>query len=134
MDKINPRVAIKKGGKGGDVNKCVVICAEVGYYTNLICVIERYDPMSKLTRDEKAAIAKEYGGSETNTGTPEVQVAILTTRIVRLTEHFKVNKKDHHGRRGLLKMVAKRRSLLDYLRRNDFERYANVIQKLGIRK
>lgn len=90
--------------------------------------------MSKLTKEEKIALAKEYGGSETNTGTPEVQIALLTTRIVRLTEHFKVNKKDHHGRRGLLKMVARRRNLLDYLRGNDFERYSNVIQKLGIRK
>lgn len=90
--------------------------------------------MSKLTKDEKIALAKEYGGSETNTGTPEVQIALLTTRIVRLTDHFKINKKDHHGRRGLLKMVARRRKLLDYLRGNDFERYTTVIQKLGIRK
>ena len=69
-----------------------------------------------------------------DTGSPEVQVALLTARIVHLTEHFKTHKKDHHGRRGLLKMVNRRRSLLDYLHRKDGERYKALIEKLGLRR
>jgi len=71
---------------------------------------------------------------ETDTGSPEVQVALLTNRIVYLTEHFKVHRKDHHSRRGLLKLVGQRRRLLDYLKRNDFQSYKAVIERLGIRK
>jgi small subunit ribosomal protein S15 len=71
---------------------------------------------------------------ETDTGSPDVQVALLTNRITYLTEHFKVHRKDHHSRRGLLKLVGQRRRLLDYLKRNDFQSYKAVIERLGIRK
>ena len=87
-----------------------------------------------LQGDRKKDIIKEFGRSEGDTGSPEVQVAILTTRIRELTEHLKVNPKDHHSRRGLLKMVGKRRNLLAYLRNKDIERYRSLIEKLGLRK
>jgi len=83
---------------------------------------------------EKAETIAEYRLHETDTGSPEVQIAILSERIGELTEHFKTHKKDHASRRGLLMMVSKRRGLLDYLRKSDTERYKAVIQKLGIRK
>ena len=82
----------------------------------------------------KAEIIKEYGLKEGDTGSPEVQIAILTARINHLTEHLKVHKNDHHSRRGLLLMVGQRRGLLDYLTRIDIERYRTIIAKLGIRK
>ena len=82
----------------------------------------------------KSEIIKEYGLKEGDTGSPEVQIAILTARINHLTEHLKVHKNDHHSRRGLLMMVGQRRGLLDYLARIDVERYRTVIAKLGIRK
>ena len=87
-----------------------------------------------ITGEKKAEIIKEYARSEGDTGSPEVQVAILTYRIKELTEHLKVNHKDHHSRRGLLKMVGKRRGLLDYLKKVDIERYRSLIERLGIRK
>ena len=87
-----------------------------------------------ISKEKKAAIIKEYGLKEGDTGSPEVQVAILTARIQELTEHLKVNKKDNHSRRGLFKMIGKRRSLLDYLAKKDIERYRACIAKLGIRK
>lgn len=87
-----------------------------------------------LLKEEKDAIIKEYARSEGDTGSPEVQIALLTRRINDLTEHLKTNKKDHHSRRGLLKMVGKRRNLLNYLTKTDIERYRAVIAKLGIRK
>ena len=87
-----------------------------------------------LTKEQKETIIKEYGRSEGDTGSPEVQVALITTRINELTEHLKVNQKDHHSRRGLLKMVGKRRGLLDYLKSVDIERYRVLIERLGIRK
>ncbi len=77
---------------------------------------------------------KEYGRKEGDTGSPEVQIAILTARIQELTEHLKKNNKDHHSRRGLLKMVGQRRGLLDYLKKSDIERYRSLIDRLGIRK
>ena len=86
------------------------------------------------TTERKAEIIKEYGRTPNDTGSPEVQVALLTERINVLTEHLKENKKDHHSRRGLLKMVGKRRGLLDYLKKNDLEGYRALIAKLGIRK
>ena len=86
------------------------------------------------TKERKLEIIKEYGKSEGDTGSPEVQVALLTERIRDLTEHLKVNKKDHHSRRGLLKMVGQRRGLLAYLKKNDIERYRALIEKLGLRK
>lgn len=87
-----------------------------------------------LQAEQKKEIIKEYGRTEGDTGSPEVQVAILTTRIRELTEHLKANPKDHHSRRGLLKMVGKRRNLLAYLKNKDIERYRTLIEKLGIRK
>ena len=86
-----------------------------------------------MTTERKAEIIKEYGRTPNDTGSPEVQVALLTERINVLTEHLKENKKDHHSRRGLLKMVGKRRGLLDYLKKNDLEGYRALIAKLGIR-
>ena len=87
-----------------------------------------------IDREKKAAIIAEYGRSEGDTGSPEVQVAILTARINELTEHFKANQKDHHSRRGLLKMVGQRRGLLAYLKKKDIERYRSLIERLGLRK
>ncbi len=87
-----------------------------------------------ISKEKKAEIIKTYGRKEGDTGSPEVQIAILTERINELTEHLKENKKDHHSRRGLLKMVGKRRGLLDYLKKNDLEGYRDLIAKLGIRK
>ncbi len=87
-----------------------------------------------ITKAEKQAIIEEYAVHEGDTGSPEVQIAILTARINSLTEHLKVNKKDHHSRRGLLKMVGHRRNLLGYLQKVDIERYRAIIAKLGIRK
>ena len=87
-----------------------------------------------MTKEEKQAIIKEYAVHEGDTGSAQVQVAVLTKRINELTEHLKVHKKDHHSRRGLLKMVGHRRNLLAYLQKNDIERYRAIIKKLGIRK
>lgn len=87
-----------------------------------------------LTKEQKEAIIKEYGRGANDTGSPEVQVALLTTRINELTEHLKEHKKDHHSRRGLLKMVGQRRRLLAYLKNIDIERYRALIEKLGLRK
>lgn len=87
-----------------------------------------------ITVEEKTRVIKEFATREGDTGSPEVQVAILTSRITTLTEHFKIHKKDNHGRRGLLMMVAQRRKLLDYLKGKDFERYQALIKKLGLRR
>lgn len=87
-----------------------------------------------ISKEKKTAIINEYARTPGDTGSPEVQIAILTARIAELTEHLKVNKKDHHSRRGLLKMVGQRRRLLAYLRDKDIERYRDLIARLGIRK
>ena len=87
-----------------------------------------------IAKEKKQEIIKKYARCEGDTGSPEVQIAILTARIQELTEHLKVNHKDHHSRRGLLKMVGKRRGLLDYLKQIDIERYRSLIERLGIRK
>ena len=87
-----------------------------------------------ITKEKKTELIKKYARSEGDTGSPEVQVAVLTERIAELTEHLKVNPKDHHSRRGLLKMVGKRRNLLAYLKNKDIERYRNLIASLGLRK
>ena len=87
-----------------------------------------------MLKEEKNAIIKEYAQHEGDTGSPEVQIALLTNRINDLTEHLKTHKKDHHSRRGLLKMVGQRRNLLNYLTKVDIERYRAIIAKLGIRK
>ena len=86
------------------------------------------------TAEIKSGIIEEYRLHDSDTGSPEVQVALLTNRINELTEHFKEHKKDHHGRRGLLKLVGRRRRLLQYLKRKDVERYRQTIQSLGLRK
>jgi len=87
-----------------------------------------------LTTEAKQAIIKEFAVHEGDTGSPEVQIAILTNRILYLTEHLKEHKKDHHSRRGLLKLVGQRRNMLDYLRRKDIERYRAILEKLNLRK
>lgn len=87
-----------------------------------------------ISKEKKAAIMKEYARAEGDTGSPEVQVAILTARIQELTDHLKDNPKDHHSRRGLLKMVGQRRGLLSYLKNKDIERYRTLIERLGLRK
>ncbi|MBX3275572.1 MAG: 30S ribosomal protein S15 [Sandaracinaceae bacterium] len=87
-----------------------------------------------LNADRKSELIEGFRTHDADTGSPEVQIALLTERIGYLTEHFKTHQKDHHSRRGLLQLVSRRRRLLDYLRRKDVERYRNIIQALGIRK
>ncbi len=87
-----------------------------------------------ITAERKGALIKEYGAKEGDTGSPEVQVAILSERINNLTDHFKTHAKDQHSRRGLLMMVSQRRRLLDYLKRIDKQRYEGLIQRLGLRR
>ena len=87
-----------------------------------------------LASDQKTALIEKFRVHETDSGSPEVQIALLTERIIYLTEHFKTHKKDHHGRRGLIKLVNRRRRLLDYVRGKDVERYRKIIGELGIRK
>ena len=87
-----------------------------------------------LLKEEKNKIVKEFQNSDTDTGSPQVQIALLTDRINHLTEHLKSHKKDHHSRRGLLMLVGRRRRMLDYVKDNDIERYRNIIAKLGLRR
>lgn len=87
-----------------------------------------------LSPEKKREIIEKYRINENDTGSPEVQIALLTERINQLTEHLKVHKKDHHSRRGLLKMVGQRRALLNYLRDRSFERYKGIVEKLNLRK
>jgi len=87
-----------------------------------------------ITAEKKQELIKDHGRADNDTGSPEVQVAILTSRINTLTDHFKMHAKDNHSRRGLLMMVNKRRSLLDFLKREDVQRYSDLIAKLGLRK
>ncbi|MBQ2575793.1 MAG: 30S ribosomal protein S15 [Lachnospiraceae bacterium] len=87
-----------------------------------------------ITKEKKTELINEFARTAGDTGSPEVQVAVLTERIAELTEHLKANPKDHHSRRGLLKMVGKRRNLLNYLKGKDIERYRSLIERLGLRK
>ena len=87
-----------------------------------------------LLKEQKSALISDFRRAETDTGSPEVQVALLTKRVDELTEHLKTHQKDHHSRRGLLQMVGRRRRLLEYLRREDVERYRTLIQRLGLRR
>ncbi len=87
-----------------------------------------------MLKEEKTSIINEYAKHEGDTGSPEVQIAILTNRINHLSGHLKIHKKDHHSRRGLYKMIGQRRSLLNYLMKRDVERYRSIISRLGIRK
>jgi small subunit ribosomal protein S15 len=92
------------------------------------------DSVLPTTKEQKTNLISEYRTHDSDTGSPEVQIALLSNRINYLTEHFKSHAKDHHSRRGLLKLVGRRRRLLDYLKQTDLERYRTVIEKLGIRK
>ena len=103
-------------------------------FTQPEAMIKRKGIITMITKDQKTAVIENNRTHETDTGSPEVQIAILTERISQLTEHLKVHKKDNHSRLGMYKMVGKRRRLLDYLMDNDIERYRACIQKLGIRK
>ena len=87
-----------------------------------------------ISKEKKTAIINEYAVTPGDTGSPEVQVAVLSARISELTEHLKTNKKDHHSRRGMLKMIGQRRGLLDYLKKKDINRYRALIERLGLRK
>lgn len=87
-----------------------------------------------ITQERKTALIGEYGSKEGDTGSPEVQIAVLSERIANLTEHLKTHKKDFHSRRGLLMMVGRRRRLLDYVRRKDHGRYQQIVQRLGLRR
>lgn len=87
-----------------------------------------------IAKEKKQAIMAEYGRTPNDTGSPEVQIAVLTARIQELTEHLKANPKDHHSRRGMLKMIGQRRGLLSYLKKIDIERYRSLIERLGLRK
>ncbi len=87
-----------------------------------------------MTKEQKREIVATYGKTPEDTGSPEVQIALLTFRIKELTEHLKVHKKDHHSRRGLLMMVGQRRGMLDYLKKSDIDRYRAIVSKLGLRK
>lgn len=87
-----------------------------------------------IAKEKKQAIIVEYGRTPNDTGSPEVQIAVLTARIQELTEHLKANPKDHHSRRGMLKMIGQRRGLLSYLKNIDIERYRSLIERLGLRK
>jgi len=98
-----------------------------------VCGTLAFVPMA-LLKDQKSALISDYRRGEADTGSPEVQVAVLSRRIEDLTEHLKAHKKDHHSRRGLLQMVGKRRRLLDYLRREDVERYRTLISRLRLRR
>ena len=99
---------------------------------NLLAAMQKGE--KKMLKDEKQAIIEQYATHEGDTGSPEVQIALLTYRINNLTEHLKSNHKDHHSRRGLLKMVGHRRNLLGYLQKTDIERYRAIIEKLNLRK
>ncbi|HVE71932.1 MAG TPA: 30S ribosomal protein S15 [Thermoanaerobaculia bacterium] len=90
--------------------------------------------MLSTTKEQKSNLINQYRVHDADTGSPEVQIALLSNRISYLTEHFKTHAKDHHSRRGLLKLVGRRRRLLDYLKQTDVERYRSIIDKLGIRK
>ncbi len=87
-----------------------------------------------LLKSEKEKIMRAHRRGELDTGSPEVQIAMITARVVQLTEHFKVNKKDQHGRRGMFKLVSRRRKLLNYLRKNDSAKYTKLLEDLGLRK
>ena len=87
-----------------------------------------------ITAEQKKEIVAKYGKPPEDTGSPEVQIALLSARIADLTEHLKTHKKDHHSRRGMLKMVGQRRGLLDYLKKTDIERYRAIVEKLGLRR
>ena len=103
-------------------------------YAKVIVLLEARDSAMSLAKEIKINVVSQFKQHESDTGSHEVQVALLTKRITELTEHFKTHKKDNHSRRGLLKMVSQRRSLLDYLKKRDINRYHDLIARLGLRK
>lgn len=103
-------------------------------YKTCAAVADGQKEETMIAQEKKAEIIKEFGRKEGDTGSPEVQIAILTARITELTEHMKKNPKDYHSNRGLLKLVGQRRGLLDYLKKTDLEKYRALIERLGIRK
>ena len=103
-------------------------------YKTRAAVADGQKEETMIAQEKKAEIIKEFGRKEGDTGSPEVQIAILTARITELTEHMKKNPKDYHSNRGLLKLVGQRRGLLDYLKKTDLEKYRALIERLGIRK
>jgi len=113
-------------------------CPEYGHSAQFLAIGEEINFLGGFTimisKEKKAEIIKTYGRTPDDTGSPEVQIALLTARISELTEHLKINKKDHHSRRGLLKMVGQRRNLLEYLKKKDLQAYRNLIERLGLRK
>ncbi len=111
-----------------------MFCATPASYPAHGCDQNEKENIKMITKEKKDQIIKEYATHEGDTGSAEVQVAILTYRINDLNEHLKVHKKDHHSRRGLLKMVGQRRNMLAYLKSKDIERYRNLIARLGLRK
>lgn len=106
----------------------------MGYSNPILSLAIQKKEKIMITKEKKTAIINEFARTPGDTGSPEVQIAVLTARIQELTEHLKLHDKDHHSRRGLLKMVGQRRGLLDYLKGKDIERYRTLIEKLGIRK
>lgn len=111
-------------------------CSGLGYSDLLLVYggFRKKEEETMISKEKKAAIIKEYERTPGDTGSPEVQIAILTARIQELTEHLKENQKDHHSRRGMYMMIGQRRGLLNYLKGKDIERYRALIEKLGIRK
>lgn len=109
-------------------------CRDAPAQTWYKAVNNKMEDLKMIAKEKKQAIMNEYARTPGDTGSPEVQIAVLTARIQELNEHLQKNPKDHHSRRGLLKMVGQRRGLLDYLKRKDIERYRALIEKLGIRK
>lgn len=110
-------------------------CSGAGHSSrSFVCGMFTKKEKNMITKEKKTEIIAKYARKEGDTGSPEVQIAVLTERILELTEHLKANPKDHHSRRGLLKMVGKRRGLLQYLKKKDLEGYRGLIERLGIRK
>lgn len=111
-------------------------CSDYGHSDLSLSIrrLKKQEEKEMISKEKKTAIMNEYARTPGDTGSPEVQVAVLTARIQELTDHLKENPKDHHSRRGMLKMVGQRRGLLDYLKKKDIERYRALIEKLGLRK
>jgi small subunit ribosomal protein S15 len=124
---IRPRWTTSRPGRPGRTGP--ILTQQAGLYAST-----RKDHPMSITAERKNALVKEHARGTSDTGSPEVQVAILTERITNLTDHFKTHTKDNHSRRGLLKLVSQRRSLLDYLKKKDEARYRTLIEKLGIRR
>ena len=106
----------------------------MGYSNPILSLAIQKKEKIMITKEKKTSIINEFARTPGDTGSPEVQIALLSARIADLTEHLKTHKKDHHSRRGMLKMVGQRRGLLDYLKKTDIERYRAIVEKLGLRR